>query len=66
MCNRVRDAGVEVSRRVSCPGSSGVLGAGIAGRRKKSDGDQNGDQQYNGRQDDFNMDFCSHPGRMAD
>ena len=38
-----------------------------AGKPVRFIGHENGDQQYRGRQDDFNMHFCSHPGgSMAD
>ena len=46
--------------------SGRVLVRGIASPAEEVRGHENGDHHHQGRQDDFNMHFCSHPGSMAD
>ena len=42
--------------------SGRILVRGIAGPAEEVRGHENGDHHHQGRQDDFNMHFCSHPG----
>ena len=42
--------------------SGRVLVRGIASPAEEVRGHENGDHHHQGRQDDFNMHFCSHPG----
>jgi hypothetical protein len=42
--------------------SGRVLVRGIAAPAEEVRGHENGDHHHQGRQDDFNMHFCSHPG----
>ena len=70
-----RGGGADAPRRVSL--RSGVMGRavvisglvsgrvlvrGIASPAEEVRGHENGDHHHQGRQDDFNMHFCSHPG----
>ena len=63
--------GADAGRRVGLPPgvkrrarliSGRVLVRGIASPAEEVPGHENGDHHHQGRQDDFNMHFCSHPG----